>query len=210
MRFIQDLSPETVSMLRRIYHQSRHFEVRRRAHCILLSFEGFTTTALMAIFQVSRITIYNWFSAWEESRLVGLYSQSGRGRKPLFTPEQQAQIKEWVKENPKNLNWVINKIQETWNITTSKDTIKRILKSFSMTWHRVRKVVFGEPDPNDYEEKVQHLADLEKQAEAGEIDLRYFDESGFSLTSNSPYAWQDKDSFANKLPILGYHHHTTL
>ena len=26
----------------------------------------------------------------------------------------------------------------------------------------------------------------------GEIDLRYFDESGFSLNSNSPYAWQDK------------------
>lgn len=153
MRFIRELSLETISILKRIYHQSRHFEVRRRTHCILLSFEGFTTTDLMAIFKVSGITIYNWFSAWEESRLVGLYSQSGRGRKPLFTPEQKVQIKEWVKENPKNLNWVINKTKETWNITTSKDTIKRILKSFSMTWYRVRKIVFGEPDSNDYKEK---------------------------------------------------------
>ena len=192
VRFIRELSGETISLLERIYSQSQHFEVRRRAHCILLSFEGFTTTKLMAVFKVTRITIYNWFLAWEEHPLVGLYSQSGRGRKSLFTPEQKVQIKAWVKENPKNLNGVINTIKETWDITTSKDTIKRILKSLSMTWHRVRKTVFGEPDPNEYREKVEQLADLKKQAEAGEIDLRYFDESGFSLTSNSPYAWQEK------------------
>jgi transposase len=192
VRFIKELSLETVSILNRIYHQSQHFEVRRRAHCILLSFEGFTTTKLMSIFKVTRITIYNWFKAWEETHLVGLYNHSGRGRKSLFSPEQQSQIKEWVKENPKNLNGVISKIKETWNIPTSKDTVKRILKSLSMSWHRVRKVVFGEPDPNEYREKKKQLEDLKKQAEAGEIDLRYCDESGFSLISNSPYAWQDK------------------
>jgi transposase len=192
MRFIRELSRETISVLTRIYRESQHFEVRRRAHCILLSFEGFTTTDLMTIFKVTRITIYNWFSAWENYHLVGLYSQSGRGRKPLFTPEQQAQIKAWVKENPKNLNWVRNKIKEAWNVTTSKDTIKRILKSFSMVWNRVRKTVFGEPDPNDYREKKEQLEDLKNQAAAGEIDLRYCDESGFSLMSNVPYAWQDK------------------
>jgi transposase len=193
MRFIQDLTLETTNMLKRIYQQSRHFEVRRRAHCILLSFEGFTTTKLMEIFKVERITIYNWFSAWEDARLVGLYSQPGRGRKFLFTPEQKAQIKVWAKENPKNLNAVISKAKNAWNITASKDTIKRILKSFSMTWHRVRKTVFGEPDPNEYKEKVKQLEELKKQAAAGEIDLRYCDESGFSLMSNSPYAWQEKD-----------------
>ena len=78
-------------MLSRIYHQSKHFEVRRRSHCILLSFEGFTITGLMAIFKVSRITIYNWFNAWEENHLAGLYNHPGRGRKPLFTPEQKSQ-----------------------------------------------------------------------------------------------------------------------
>jgi len=192
VRFIRELSGETISILNRIYRRSRHFEVRRRAHCILLSFGGHTTTNLMEIFKVSRITIYNWFSAWEDHHLVGLYNQPGRGRKPLFTPEQKAQIKEWVKEDPKNLNRVIHKIKEAWKITTSKATIKRILKSLSMTWHRVRKNVFGEPDPNDYKEKKEQLEDLRRQAEAGEIDLRYFDESGFSLLSNSPYAWQDK------------------
>jgi transposase len=193
MRFIKQLSQETISLLKRIHRQSRHFEVRRRAQCILLSFEGFTIVDLMKIFKISRKTIYNWFSAWENISFAGLYNRSGRGRKPIFTPEQQMQIKEWIKENPKNLNWVINKIKETWNIMTSKDTIKRILKSLSMTWHRVRKIVFGEPDPNEYKAKKQQLEELEKQAVEGEIDLRYFDEAGFSLMSYIPYAWQDKD-----------------
>ncbi len=49
-----------------------------------------------------------------------------------------------------------------------------------------------EPDANEYEKKKQELDVLKEQAAAGEIDLRYFDESGFSLSSNSPYAWQDK------------------
>jgi hypothetical protein len=67
-----------------------------------------------------------------------------------------------------------------------------ILKSLLMNLHRVRRAVFGELDANEYEEKKQKLEVLKKQASAGEIDLRYFDESGFSLNSNSPYAWQDK------------------
>lgn len=211
VRFIQQLSPETISLLRRIHRQSRHFEVRRRAHCILLSFEGFTITQLMTIFQVSRKTIHNWFVAWEETGLVGLYNRPGRGRKPSFTPEQQAQIRKWVKENPRNLNWVLNKIKETWNITTSKDTIKRILKSLSMTWHRVRRTVFGQPDPDEYQEKKEQLEVLKEQAAAKEIDLRYCDESGFSLTSNVPYAWQDKDDplevksqRSQRLNVLGF------
>ena len=69
---------------------------------------------------------------------------------------------------------------------------KRILKSLLMNWHRVRRVVFGEPDANEYAKKKQELEVLKEQAAAEEIDLRYFDESGFSLNSNSPYAWQDK------------------
>lgn len=55
------------------------------------------------------------------------------------------------------------------------------------------------------------LDDLKKQAEAGEIDLGYFDESGFSLTSNSPYAWQEqanpmevKSQRSQQFNVLGF------
>jgi hypothetical protein len=53
-----------------------------------------------------------------------------------------------------------------------------------MNWHRVRRVVFGELDANEYAKKKQESEVLKEQAAAGEIDLSYFDESGFSLNSN--------------------------
>ncbi|MEP0880259.1 IS630 family transposase, partial [Trichocoleus sp. ST-U3] len=60
MRFIRDLSRETQRILKRIYKESRHHQVRQRAHCILLSFQGLTMNELIAIFKVSRKTLYNW------------------------------------------------------------------------------------------------------------------------------------------------------
>lgn len=72
MRFIENVSQETVSMLQRIYKQSKHHRVRQRAHGILLSFQRHTTTELVEIFQVDRITIYHWLDAWESRRLAGL------------------------------------------------------------------------------------------------------------------------------------------
>jgi thiaminase len=43
--------------------------------------------------------------------------------------QQKQQIKKWVKQNPKNLKQVIEKIREEWGVITSKDkdTVKRVL-----------------------------------------------------------------------------------
>ena len=133
MRFIRDLTFDTAKLLHRIYKQSRHYQVRQRAHCILLSYEGVTISELMDFFQVSRRTIYNWMNDWEDKRLLGLYNQTGRGRKPTFNEEQKQKIKSWVKLYPKDLKKVLAQIKEEWGITVSKDTIKRVLRSLIMT-----------------------------------------------------------------------------
>jgi transposase len=192
MKYIESLSHETVKMLERIYRQSEHHQVRQRAHCILMSFQGFTMTQLMALFMVSRKTVFNWFQAWEQHKLIGLYNEPGRGRKPLFNPEQKAQIREWVKAEPRNLKKVLGQIQEAWDITASRETIKRVLKSVGMSWRRIRKRVAGVPDAVEYATQVAALAELKELDAAGEIDLRYADEAGFSLVPVVPYAWQDK------------------
>src|SRR6058998_404225 len=72
MRFVHDLSPETQRLLRRCYKESQHHRVRQRAHGILLSFEGRTTTDLLHIFDVDRLTISHWFDAWETRHFAGL------------------------------------------------------------------------------------------------------------------------------------------
>jgi transposase len=192
MRFIQGLSSETTSLLKRIYKQSKHSQVRQRAHCILLSSEGFTIATLMDILDVSRETIYNWLNAWEAHQLVGLYDRPGRGRKPTFSPEQRAQIRVWVKQSPKNLRAVLQKIKTEWQISVSLDTLKRVLKSLSMSWRRMRRVVAGQPDPAEYAAKQAELDVLKAQDARGEIDLRYLDEAGFCLIPYVPYAWQER------------------
>lgn len=149
-------------------------------------------TQLMALFMVSRKTVFNWFQAWERHKLIGLYNEPGRGRKPLFSPEQKAQIREWVKAEPRNLKKVLGQIQETWDISASLETIKRVLKSVGMSWRRIRKRVAGVPDAVEYATQVAALAGLKDLDAAGEIDLRYADEAGFSLVPLVPYAWQDK------------------
>jgi len=184
------INKERKGMLRRIYRQSKHHQVRRRAHCLLLHQEGYSVTYLQDIFQVSRKTVYNWFEAWETRGLLGLYNQKGQGRKPTFRPEQQEKIKEWTKEHCQQLKQVIHKIKETWDISVSTKTIKRVLKSVNMSWHRLRRVVGGEPNAAEYLDKQAQLEELKRLDAAGEIDLYYSDESGFCLTPCVPYGWQ--------------------
>ena len=111
MRYIKGLTKDTIKLLKRIYKQSKYYQVRQRSHCILLSYEKYKISELIAIFKVSRNTIYNWLNNCENLKLVGLYNREGRGRKKLFDPLQQEKIKAWVKESPKRLTIVQEKIQ---------------------------------------------------------------------------------------------------
>ncbi len=156
MRYIKGLTKDTIKLLKRIYQQSKYYQVRQRSHCILLSHQKYRICELMEIFKVSRNTIYNWLNNWESLGLVGLYNREGQGRKKIFDKEQQKIIKDWVKETPKNLVVVQEKICSKWGIRASKDTIKRVLKCLGMKWKRLRKTVRGKPEPELYERKKRY------------------------------------------------------
>ena len=191
MRFIQNLSHDTIRLLQRIYQKSKHHRVRQRAQCILLSYQGYMINELSHIFKVDRITIYNWFREWESRQFAGLYDRKGKGRHPIFTQEQKVQIREWIKLYPKNLNKVRALIQQEFDLSASKSTIKRVLKSLQLTWRRIRRKVKDQPDPDVYQEKKEALEVLIEEDRQGIIDLRYYDESGFCLVPYIPYAWQE-------------------
>ena len=211
MRFIQSLNYDTQRLLQKIYQKSKYHKVRQRAHCILLSSQGYTTNDLAHIFKVDRITIYNWLNHWESRRFAGLYDRKGKGRHPIFNQEQKEQIREWIKLYPKNLNKVIALIQEEFDLKASKSTIKRILKSFKLSWRRIRRKVRGEPDPDIYQERKAALDILIKEDQEGIIDLRYYDESGFCLVPYIPYAWQEQGEVialasgqSERINVLGF------
>ena len=211
MRFIQVLSNETTKLLQRLYKESQHHQVRQRAQCILLSYQGYTTNQLSRMFKVDRITIYNWFNSWESLHFPGLYAKKGRGRPPILNTTQKDQVREWSKLYPKNLNRILALVKEEFGLEISKATIKRILNAFQFSWRRIRKKVKGKPDPEIYQERKEALEILISEDKEGIIDLRYFDESGFCLVPYVPYAWQEKgetiaiaSGHSQRLNVLGF------
>ena len=132
MRFIQDFAKETIQLLERLYKRSRYPRVRQRAQCILLSSEGYRVSELVRIFRVDRITIYNWFNAWETRRFPGLYDRPGKGNTPKLTPTQCEQVKAWAQEFPRKIGKLKALIQETFDIVVSSCTIRRMLKALGL------------------------------------------------------------------------------
>ena len=59
-----------------------------------------------------------------------------------------------------------------------------------MSWHRLRRGVFGKPKAEEYKTKKAQLKQLKKLDNLGVIDLYYLDETGFCLTPCVPYGWQ--------------------
>lgn len=121
-----------------------------------------------------------------------MYNGKGRGRKAQFNQKEKEQIKEWVKEEPKALNKVKTKIEKEWGITTSKTTIKRIIKKLNMIWKRMKRGLSKEADEWELEVKIPVLKELIEEEKRGEIEVRYLDQAGFSLTPYIPYGWQEK------------------
>ena len=190
VQFIRQINFETQKLLTRIHKQSSHHQVRQRSHCLLLTSQGMKNTELKRIFAVSEKTLYNWFNAWESRGLVGLYNRPGRGRKRTFNDQQIEQIKDWANLYPQQLKQVRQKIKQQWGITVSTKTIKRLLSKARMSWHRLRRGVFGKPKAAEYQTKKEQLEELKQLESRGIIELYYLDETGFCLTPCVPYGWQ--------------------
>ncbi len=127
MFLLRDINPLSLKLLNRIYRESRHHQVRQRAHFLILDSQNIKNENLMKIFKISYKTMYNWLNRWEYEGMVGLYNKPGRGRKKTFNSAQSAQIRDWVKLQPKQLKQVVQKIKEEWCINISTETIKRII-----------------------------------------------------------------------------------
>ena len=97
MMFIRGINPLSSKLLQRIHRQSRHHQVRQRAHCLILA-SRVKKRELMNIFSISYKTLYNWFNRWELGGMIGLYNKPERGEAALFNSSQKAQIKEWAKQ----------------------------------------------------------------------------------------------------------------
>ncbi len=104
-------------------------QVRDRCQCLLLSNQGKEVKELAQIFSVIPLTVYKWFTRWEQKGLVGLFNEKGVGRKAILTTADQAVIKAKVQANPQKLSLAGQQIKAELNKEFSEKTLKRFLKN---------------------------------------------------------------------------------
>ncbi len=70
MFFIKEINSLSLKLLERIYRQSRHHQVRQRAHFLILASQDVKVKGIIKIFKISHKTIYNWINRWELEGMV--------------------------------------------------------------------------------------------------------------------------------------------
>ena len=131
MRFVSLTEPE-LKTLQEGHKNGSQFQFRNRCFCLILSSQGKTVVELSRFFEISRITVYAWFDAWEKSGLVGLMNKPGQGRKPILSLQNAAhvkQVKAAIKKNPQSVKAVIAELETKIGSPMHPETLKRFFKN---------------------------------------------------------------------------------
>ena len=212
MLFISEITEAEIITLQQMERYHPLAWTRIRANTLLLSKEYFTIQSIVEIHGVCRQTISTWLHAWETEGLCGLIDESRSGRPPIISDKiDEEKILEIVNDSPRSLKCVLDKIEKELGITLTLSTLKRLCKKAKLSWKRVRKSLKNKRNPELFEKSVKMIKGLIAQEDNGEIDLYFFDESGFTLEPCVPYAWQPVNetielpaSKSKRLNVLGF------
>lgn len=184
---------------------------RIRAHCILLSNQKYQIQEIASILDICRQAVSTSIHNWNNIGLLGLVDDNRSGRPPTLIQEETDILIEKVLETPRSLKKVLNDFLETQGIELSLSTIKRICRAAKLSWKRVRRSLKSKRNEEDFERSKCLIYQLIEDYKSGKINLRYFDESGFSLVPYIPYAWQKigehievPSSRSKTLNVLGF------
>jgi transposase len=210
-RFVAPLTAEDQEVLRYLRDQGETGRIRKRAHAILLSAAGQSVNELARTFEVTRNTVRDWLRRWEQEGVSGLADAARRGRPPILTAEEQTRAVELLRKEPRSTKFVLQELATTTGKTISAVTLRRIARRKRLRWKRMRRSAKDRRDPVKFARAQEELADLQAAHGAGELDLQYFDEAGFSLQPSIPYAWQPEGETieipsrrSRQLNVLGF------
>lgn len=211
MKYALDLSEAEVITLTELMHNGKNARMRMRGHAILLSAKGFEMNLIGRIFFVGRDAVSSWITRWEELGIIGLLDEAREGRPSKLTEDEKKVVKELIEASPRSIKTVISELEKKTGKRVSKDTIKRIGKKTKLIWKRVRHSLKRKRNQADFDVAKAEIDELKEQERRGEIDLYFFDGSGFSLTSCIPYAWQPigqtievEKSKSKRINVLGF------
>jgi len=184
------LHPLERQTLEQMYRFHPNKQAQLHAHGLLLLDQGYSFEEVAQILLRCQKSVYNWVNRWLDRGLVGLYNQTGRGRKPLLDLSACLKVEAIVEQAPRRASQHREEIQKQTGHWISKSTLKRTLRKMGLRWKRIRKWLGSLRNEEDFRMAQQELESLKELEDKGLIELYFCDESGFSLTPCVPYAWQ--------------------
>lgn len=101
-KFVQELTDEQQVRLKAIMKSNAPQRTRSRAHAILLSHRRFSLDQIASIYEVDRDRVSQWFEWWRESEFDGLDDDRRAGRPPLLNEQEQAEVVEIIRQEPRS------------------------------------------------------------------------------------------------------------
>ncbi len=202
VRYVQPLTDEQRQLLEKTMKEDTAFRARSRAHSLLLSAAGTPIQVIANAYQVHRVTVSTWIKKWEHHGAQSLHDHPRSGRPSKLTPDEQALAQQYLKEEPRSLKGVVERLARKTEKRLSLSTLKRLAKKARLRWKRVRKSLKSLRDPKAFARCQRELAALQIQEDQGKA-LYYFDEAGFALDPSIPYAWQEPGTVI-ELPAMKY------
>ena len=203
MRYVHPLLDTQRDRLEHTMTHDTSPRARARAHSLLLSAEGMTIKEISKIYQVDRDTVSTWIRKWEHDGPASLHDKPRSGRPPKLTPDEQTLAIASIKDEPRSLKQVVERLSQKTAKRLSMSSLKRLAKRARLRWKRVRKSLKSLRDPVAFARGKRELEALQKQEDQGKIALYYFDEAGFALDPTIPYAWQEPGTTI-ELPAMKY------
>lgn len=211
MLFVKVLKEEEKNTLESMYKHHPLPISRKRAHSILLSNMGYSIQMISEILDCCRQSVSRWIKKWDNIGLMALMEGHRSGRPRKFSVTQEQEIVEKIKEHPRSTKKVLAEIKDETGVSICRETLRRICKMGNLRWKRIKKTVRNKRDEKSYQECAAVIEELVEKEKQGEIDLYYFDESGFNLQPCVPYAWQETgknievpSSHSSSLNVLGF------
>jgi transposase len=211
VKFVSKLNEEQINELNRVIKDSKKSQIRRRAQAILLSAQGYCIDEIAKICGVNRNAISAWINKWECMGISGLEDKPRSGHPSILTDGEKELVIKLASAHPRSIAKIIALLFKQTGKRVSDTTIKRILKAAKGTKKRIRKSLKSKRDNEEFEAASESIQELRRQHEDGEIEVWYFDETGFDLQPTVPYAWQPNGEIievpserSTRLNVLGF------
>ena len=151
--------------------------------------QGLTLQQVADEFEVHLNSVENWRQRWDEFGLVGLFEGRHTGRPPKLSDEERRQLSDLARDAGGTARTLQREWERTEHTPLSRNSIKEYLKGMAFRYKRCRLSLKDKRDAAAFEHASGVVASLQSMAQAGQCDLLYFDESGFSPNPPLQYGW---------------------